>query len=182
MGFVYFILVSRALIWDQGRYLLYPGLLYQSYSVCVYIYIYIYKNKSDTYAFKSSWLRPCVYMWLCVCVTVYLCVRVYVCMDDSVWVCVSMRVSVCLSGFCGISTLVGYLTPNLSLYKWTVLLQTIHFSISMHLIVKNISISSNSVLSNSSNSNNSVYYEYSFCPHTVRCKDSSILNNSVCHK
>ena len=32
----------------------------------------------------------------------------------------------------GISTFVSYLMPNLFLYKWTFLIQTIQFSISMH--------------------------------------------------
>ena len=47
------------------------------------------------------------------------------------------------------------------------------------LIVKNISISSYSVYSNSSNSANSVMYKYRVCFHTVKCQNSSILNNSV---
>ena len=54
-------------------------------------------------------------------------------------------------GFYGISSFVGYLTPNPFLCKWSVLFQTIQFSISMQfkckysLIVKNLSISSYSV-------------------------------------
>ena len=37
---------------------------------------------------------------------------------------------VSLFGFYGISTFVGYSTPNPFLYKWTVLFQTIQFNIS----------------------------------------------------
>ena len=62
----------------------------------------------------------------------------------------SMKV-VWLFGFYGISTFVGYLTPNLFSCKLSVLFQTIQFCISTQskykysLIVKNISISSHSV-------------------------------------
>ena len=45
--------------------------------------------------------------------------------------------------------------------------------------LKKISISSYSVYSNSSKSANSVLYKYRFCLHTVKCQNSSILNNSV---
>ena len=48
-------------------------------------------------------------------------------------------------GFYGISTIVGYLMPNQFLYKWTVLLQTIQFSISTQFKRENISISNYSV-------------------------------------
>ena len=50
---------------------------------------------------------------------------------------------------------------------------------------QNIFVSSYSVQSNSSNSDNSVQYKYSsisnnsFCLHTVKCQNCSILNNSV---
>ena len=47
------------------------------------------------------------------------------------------------------------------------------------LIVKNISISSYSVSSNSSNSTKSFKYKYRFCLQTVKCQNSSILNNSA---
>ena len=67
----------------------------------------------------------------------------------------------------------------------TVQFQTIQFSISTQfkckysLIVKNISISSYSVESSSSNSANSVQYKYRFRLHTVKCQNSSMLNNPV---
>ena len=69
-----------------------------------------------------------------------------------------------------------------SILKKIVLFQTIQYNIRTQfkcnyiLIVKNISISSYSVQSSSSNS---VQYKYRFCLHTVKCKNSSILNNSV---
>ena len=75
-----------------------------------------------------------------------------------------------------------------SIFMKILLLQTIQFSICMQfkckyiLIVKNISISSYSVKSNSSNSANSVEYEYRFYLQTVKCQNSSILNNSVLSK
>ena len=50
-----------------------------------------------------------------------------------------------LGGFYGISTFVGYLTPNPFLYKYLVLFQTIQFSMSTQMIIKSISISSYSV-------------------------------------
>ena len=50
-------------------------------------------------------------------------------------------------GCLGLSTFVGYLIPNPFLYKLSVLFQTIQFSMSTSLIVKNISVSSNSVYS-----------------------------------
>ena len=89
-----------------------------------------------------------------------------------------------LFGFYGISTFVGYLMPNPFFMK-IVLFQTIQFSISTQfkckyrLIVKNVSISSFSVYSSSSNSANSVVYKYRFFLLTVKCQNSSILNNSV---
>ena len=60
-----------------------------------------------------------------------------------------------LVGFYGISTFVGYLMPNPFLYKYSVLFQTIQFSMSTQF-VKNSSISSYSIYSNSFNSTNSV--------------------------
>ena len=80
-----------------------------------------------------SIFRISIYFYVCVCVV---CVCVH-------W----------LVGFYGRSTVEGYLTPNLSLCKLSVL-----FSLAwVHsLIVKNISISSYSVYSNSSNAANSV--------------------------
>ena len=65
-----------------------------------------------------------------------------------------------LVGFYGISTFVGYLTPNPSFCKCSILFQTIQFTISTQFNLKNISISSDSIYSNSSNSANSVYYKY----------------------
>ena len=62
-----------------------------------------------------------------------------------------LLVVACLVGFYGILTFVGYLKPN-------------------------ISISSYSVYSNNSNS---AKYKYRFCLHTVKCQNSSILNNLV---
>ena len=43
---------------------------------------------------------------------------------------------VCLFGFCGVSTFVDYLTPNPFLNKWTVLFQTIQFSIITTIVPK----------------------------------------------
>ena len=54
--------------------------------------------------------------------------------------------------FHGISTIVGYLTPNLFLCKESDLFQIIPFSMSTQFNCENISISSYSVYSNSSNS------------------------------
>ena len=48
-------------------------------------------------------------------------------------------------GFYGISTFVGYLMLNLFLYKFSVLFQTIQFSVSTQFKYQNISISTNSV-------------------------------------
>ena len=60
-----------------------------------------------------------------------------------------MCVCVRLVGFYGISTPVGYLTPNPFLCKYSVLFQIIQFGIKFKckyiLIVRNISISSYSV-------------------------------------
>ena len=53
------------------------------------------------------------------------------------------------------------------------------FKCEYSIIVKNISISNYSVYSNSSNSANSLWYKYRICLHTVKCQNSSILNNSV---
>ena len=61
-----------------------------------------------------------------------------------------------LVGVYGISTFVGYLTPNQFLYKLSVLFQTFQFSMSTQFNCQNISISSYSVYLNSSNSANSV--------------------------
>ena len=73
---------------------------------------------------------------------------------------------------------------TLSMSK-TVQFQTIQFCISTQfectysLLVKNISISSYSVQSSSSNSANSVQDMYRFCLYTVKCQNSSMLNDSV---
>ena len=69
-----------------------------------------------------------------------------------------------------------------SIFMKIVLFQTIQFSTSAQfkckysLIVKSISISSYSV---SSSSSNSAKYTHRFCLHTVKCQNSSILNNSI---
>ena len=63
-----------------------------------------------------------------------------------------------LFGFYGISTFVGYLTPNRFLCKKSILFQIILFSMSTQFnFQKNISISNYSVYSNNSNSANFVY-------------------------
>ena len=94
-----------------------------------------------------------------------------------------------LFGFYGISTFVGYLTPNPFLYKQSVVFQIIQSSMNTQFI-KNISISNYLVYSNSSNSVNFVYTQLNvktilyikiqFSLSTVSMsKNSSILNNSV---
>ena len=50
---------------------------------------------------------------------------------------------------------------------------------SFSMTASNISISNCSVYSNSSNSANPVKYKYRCCLHTVKCQNSSMLNNSV---
>ena len=76
-----------------------------------------------------------------------------------------------LVGFYGISTFVGYLTPN-PIFMQIVLFQTIQFSMSTQFNCQNISISSYSVYSNNSNSIDSVSYKYRFCLHTVKSQNS----------
>ena len=78
-------------------------------------------------------------------------------------------------GFYGLSSFVGYFTPNPFLCK---LFNFKQFTLAwVHsLIVKRIPISSYSVYSYSSNS---VLNKYRFYLHRVKCQNSSILNNSV---
>ena len=76
-----------------------------------------------------------------------------------------------LLGFYGISTFVGYLMPNPFLSKWSVLFQTIQFIMSAHLNCQKTFLFqaiqfSQAVL-------------ILICLHTVKCQNSSILNNSV---
>ena len=52
----------------------------------------------------------------------------------------NLSLFVCLLGFYGISTFVAYLMPNSSLYKWTVLIQIIQFSISIVFIHTQLSV------------------------------------------
>ena len=64
---------------------------------------------------------------------------------------------VCLFGFYDISTFVGYLIPNIFLYKWTVLFQSINFSISTQFNrQKHFYFKLCSLIKKSYNSNNSV--------------------------
>ena len=58
--------------------------------------------------------------------------------------------------FYSISTFLGYLTANPFLYKYSVLFQTIQFSMSTQFYCQNISISNYSIYSNSFNPANSV--------------------------
>ena len=54
--------------------------------------------------------------------------------------------NLCLFGYYGLSIFVGYLMSNIFLYKYTVLFQTIQFSMSTRsLTLKNFSIQKNSV-------------------------------------
>ena len=103
---------------------------------------------------------------------------------------------VCLFKFYDVSTFVGYLMPNLFLYKWTVLFQTIQFSITTQFNCKNISISSNSVKSvlvqtiqfsisivfvhTQLNVKTVLFQTTRFSLSTeFKCQNSSISNNSV---
>ena len=51
------------------------------------------------------------------------------------------KMLVCLFVFYGILTFIGYLTPNPFLYTWTILFQTIQFSISTQFLFKAIPFS-----------------------------------------
>ena len=81
--------------------------------------------------------------------------------------------------FYGILTILGYLTPNPFLCKLSVLFQTIQFSISIQFNCQKHFYFEQFVYSNSSNSANSVLNKHRFCLHTVKCQNSSMLNNSV---
>ena len=63
-----------------------------------------------------------------------------------------------------------------SIFMKIVLFQTIQFGMSTQLNCQKHFYFNYSVYSNSSNS---VLYKYRFCLHTVKCQNSSILNNSV---
>ena len=87
-----------------------------------------------------------------------------------------------LVGLYGISTFIGYLTPNRFYAYRPFYVKQFSLAWVHSLIVKNISISSYSFCLNSSNLKNSVQYKYRFCLHTVKCQNSSILYNSVYRK
>ena len=105
-------------------------LIQSSSSVCIYAIKKLYILISSfcpiytlvyTHTHTHTHTHIYIYIYMCVCVCISVCV----------WSKIDIKHNVgWLFGFYGVSIFLGYLTPDLFLYKWAVLFQTIQFSMS----------------------------------------------------